>query len=505
MYVKIKSHILKYLKFFSKWWTYFKSRDLDNLTNFIQSYLESSGIHGLFFLVYRRLVIIERYFWLLLVIISTYICIKIGLQSVDRFYTKSTVVGLERDYHQWNTTMPATTVCPLKRLDSQLFNAFCRDHNIPDREHDELFQFLESLANSTFINFKEIKVYNQIDRILDKLKIKPKNYMELIYNLTVDNTFQNISDMKHIYSRIYGSSGDGFLHSRQILTEYGLCYNLNTLLDTSYSATYFIFGKHPEVPKKGRNFLSSKWGNYFEEEMIYNFEGFISTPIDTFIHSPFEVMQVDHNMGYTLDPMTYEVECLEIITEVGFKTGASISQRQCRFLHESNLTHFPIYTKNLCLQECRLNLIYKLCKCIPHFYPNRVSNPKPVCDYRTLRECLPKYETVFLKLHGYNESGRYEDVQCYCLENCRDILISKGRTIEMFGEATLMLDSVGIIISMTNRPTSRLIRQIIFSLTDLLVAIGGTAGLFLGVNVLGIIEIIYYFTLHLFWHLRGYK
>lgn len=52
-------------------------------------------------------------------------------------------------------------------------------------------------------------------------------------------------------------------------------------------------------------------------------------------------------------------------------SGASVDQRKCRFQHESNLTHFPVYTRNICIQECRLNLVYKLCKCIPHFYPNR--------------------------------------------------------------------------------------------------------------------------------------
>lgn len=54
-----------------------------------------------------------------------------------------------------------------------------------------------------------------------------------------------------------------------------------------------------------------------------------------------------------------------------FYRRTSISQRQCRFNSESNLTHYPIYTRGLCLQECRLNMVYKQCGCIPHFYPNR--------------------------------------------------------------------------------------------------------------------------------------
>lgn len=67
-----------------------------------------------------------RVLWLALVIISMYFCVEIGLQSVDRYYTKSTVVGLERDYYYWNTTMPSVTICPLIRLDTKLFDDYCR-------------------------------------------------------------------------------------------------------------------------------------------------------------------------------------------------------------------------------------------------------------------------------------------------------------------------------------------------------------------------------------------
>lgn len=52
----------------------------------------------------------------------------------------------------------------------------------------------------------------------------------------------------------------------------------------------------------------------------------------------------------------------------------SILQRRCRFNSETNLKHFQIYTEQLCIQECRLELVYKHCGCIPHFYPNQ-------CDF----------------------------------------------------------------------------------------------------------------------------
>lgn len=57
-----------------------------------------------------------------------------------------------------------------------------------------------------------------------------------------------------------------------------------------------------------------------------------------------------------------------------------IEQRKCRLTHESNLKYSPVYSYNLCRSECRRNLIYKLCKCVP-FYYRPSSNLKDYFNY----------------------------------------------------------------------------------------------------------------------------
>lgn len=50
----------------------------------------------------------------------------------------------------------------------------------------------------------------------------------------------------------------------------------------------------------------------------------------------------------------------------------SVSQRQCRFAHESQILETsPIYSFNLCQNECRLRLALKTCRCVPHFYRSK--------------------------------------------------------------------------------------------------------------------------------------
>lgn len=91
----------------------------------------------------------------------------------------------------------------------------------------------------------------------------------------------------------------------------------------------------------------------------------------SFIHSPHEVMSLSKPFVYSEDAFEFRAYSVEVLAGEDFQKSTTIAQRGCRFLSESNLTHFDVYTKGLCLQECRMKLAYKFCGCIPHFYPNR--------------------------------------------------------------------------------------------------------------------------------------
>ncbi|XP_075153217.1 sodium channel protein Nach-like [Haematobia irritans] len=470
------------------------SKTAETITTFIASYFKDGNIHGLKYVVKEDLTTIEKALWFALLNISMYCCVKTGLQSVDRYYTKSTVVGLERDFYYWNTTMPGVTICPLIRLHPQLFKEYSSQHNLNENESQELYNFLEHMANATYGNFNLIPNNRSVDLLLDRIGITPNLYQEIIYNLTGDHSFRTRESMKNMSDQIRSTTGETIIQSRQVLTEYGLCYMTNTLLSDKYTSTYMIWGQVPfndihDIP----NILIVKKSSYFDSDVSYNFLGFGDKPMDGFLHSALEVMQLDHNLGYTNKPLQVDVECMEITTAEGFETGATVDQRKCRFQHESNLTHYPIYTRNICLQECRLNLVYKICKCIPHFYPNRIPNPKTVCDYRILLDCFVENEDFFIKMYKVNSEGERDSVECYCVQNCRDSIVNKRAKFHM-EKTNDLVGGNSILFAMVNLPTYRLKRLIIFSFTDLLVSIGGTAGFFLGFSVLCLVEIIYYFT-----------
>ncbi|CAO1409477.1 unnamed protein product [Diamesa serratosioi] len=468
------------------------------VSSFFNDFLNQSGIHGFAYLGNQFFLhLIEKLAWLSLIIACLYFCVQFSFESWDRYLYKSTVVTIGRDHYYWNTSLPSITICPMHRISEKKYLKYVDDMGIDEDLRLDFFEFMESLANSTYINFENIKDTQATNQILKKLKILPENYATLIYNLT-DNL---ITLHENIDFRVRNVNNLDFIRAIQVQTEFGICYSTNNFLAPNLSASWIIEKKIEADHPYYRNFKlhDVRFGNLFDGDMTYSFIGF-DTPVTIFLHSPYEFINIARSVGYTVDAYEFEAYSIEIITTSDFKDDTSIAQRGCQFNSESNLKHFNIYSKGLCLQECRLNLAYDKCGCIPHFYPNSIKNPKPVCQYRVLKTCFPPLKRLFLEF--YMENGK--TFNCKCLQNCVDSNVVVEKFQVLSGTRSL-LGSIGGLVIMKKYPLIRFQREVMFTLTDLFVSIGGTAGFFIGSSVLGIIEIVYFFSLRFFWYLFGYR
>lgn len=249
---------------------------------------------------------------------------------------------------------------------------FIRKVGLKDDEKEEFFIFLESLANSTFINFEDIKNTSKTDAILNRLQVKPKDYLRLIYTLTEDLTRKT----GNVELKVRNVNNMEFIRATQVLTEYGICYTTNNLLALNLSTALLLENKIlPEDPFYKKTRLHDvRFGNLFDGDMTYSFIGFPSA-ITIYLHSPYETMNIARSIGYTNEAYEFEAYSIEIITTKDFRQDTFISQRGCRFHSESNLTHYKVYSKLLCQSECRLNIAFSHCGCIPYFYPNNCELP----------------------------------------------------------------------------------------------------------------------------------
>lgn len=116
-------------------------------------------------------------------------------------------------------------------------------------EQDEIFPFLESLANSTYVNFQDIKSTDNTDKILAKMAVTPADYMNLIYELTEDWTVKPGS----IEKKVRNINNMEFIRTTQILTENGICYTTNSILAFNLSTSIIFKKEEPPLDEAYKN------------------------------------------------------------------------------------------------------------------------------------------------------------------------------------------------------------------------------------------------------------
>lgn len=90
-----------------------------------------------------------------------------------------------------------------------------------------------------------------------------------------------------------------------------------------------------------------------------------------------------------------------------------ISRRMCYTQNERPLKFMRQYSQINCFAECRSEMIYQQCNCVPYFMPN--SNVYPVCEMNNL-QCV-QHNWKLIHMMTVNET-------CDCLADCNFNLYS---------------------------------------------------------------------------------
>ncbi|XP_058465541.1 sodium channel protein Nach-like [Malaya genurostris] len=184
------------------------------------------------------------------------------------------------------------------------------------------------------------------------------------------------------------------------------------------------------------------------------------------IHSPYDLAISDSKfaeIGETdeivISYMVQETVSSDLIRSL------TVNQRNCIFFDEHHAGH-EFYSYNLCLMRCRATRAFKLCRCVPHFYPF-IDGPKcKVDDLLCLSKDLRWHEKKF----------------CKCLKPCNEIVyvpvhISKTTWVTEDG---LPFKQKSTVRWELLQPKTRFRRRVLFSFEDLLVSFGGGISLFTG-------------------------
>lgn len=190
-------------------------KELKHFLSHFRHFGDQSSLHGVRYIFHPKLHHIERIFWLTLVIAASYAAYTIAAKQYERYVANPTVISLERDYREWNGTLPAITICYHKRIDDKKAKALIeRVWNVT--EVDENFgYFMDYIRMIVYVNesFKDVEKYENDKRLEGISMLDVAIEVHPVLNSVVSS---------------FDTSAEFVLN--EVVTEKGICYTVNSVL-----------------------------------------------------------------------------------------------------------------------------------------------------------------------------------------------------------------------------------------------------------------------------------
>ncbi|KRF98011.1 uncharacterized protein Dwil_GK21926 [Drosophila willistoni] len=395
----------------------------------------------------------RRLFWLCVILLSGWNMTSIFILTINRYNTDSTSIGVTTTYIRWTNTFPAVSICLSKnRITSEFSNAVKRR--------------VAGDAPPSYI---------YIRTIFDYLFVNPNNfYIKGEYCKDLNSTCGvDILDMrKELLARSCNQFVEKIYFSEKLMAncedifkfhelEMGYCFLANNLLD--YKTIDLMPLKYSPSDKYRNLKLILRSG------LTYRY--------DLYIHSPEDVPYFNA-VSYTIasDPSVHSFNVEEIYNndDVIYE---NVNQRMCKFPTESNDKHI-FYSFSNCMSQIRNEMEVKLCNCT--LFANSKEDSSKYCGIKGL-SCLDEA----------NLSGKVKDfvgTTLACLPSCVEQQINYVGSRETKSEE--YPDANYVEIEIASAPSARYYRTVTQTKLDLVVAIGGVIGLFIGASLLNILEVI---------------
>ncbi|XP_020804436.1 sodium channel protein Nach [Drosophila serrata] len=431
-----------------------------------------TGLLAISLCVNRRIHFLERLFWLGIVISSVITALLLSRFQLDRYFSSPTVISVDRDYRGWNGSLPAVTLCYYDHIDSFKANEYIQEVwnvSIIDEDYFYFMDFLYAVVNATAGNYAELAKFAEDERF-DQIDL-----------------YEMIQRVDRPFEQVISSFDSNFeVHVQMVMTERGSCYAINSPMSTVLSGQPVAYELMPQP-------LSCQYG---KQQCYIRMDLYESTGVLD-VHSPFEVSATEANIValHKSDEITASFKVLETVASKNLRK-LSVAQRKCVFNNEET-SNLKIYSKSLCLARCRAVMALEMCNCVPFFYPY-VEGPS--CNPAGF-ECLLDFKWPIWALHI-----------CKCPSTCTEIEYTM-QTVKKSSWGVKNNEEVTSSETATSSfrwdlipPKVRMRRDVVYSFEDLVVSFGGVLALFVGVSLMGLVEmghvIIYNMLLDVFTILR---
>ncbi|XP_060804626.1 sodium channel protein Nach-like [Amyelois transitella] len=444
------------------------------IRDYLRGELRSCYTQGLPYIVDTEIHWIERLFWICSFICSLGLVGSLIASQYERYFKDPVVMGLEIDYFNWNISYPAITLCADDVLDEEDLQNLANE--IEENTETNLTDALKTLATLTLNNIDNLDLITFNDNIFSKEFIDPRDFRALSSLL-----------IKKFSNDCLTTSTNWPISVNSVLTEVGMCHVLNSNVavydDPSVSEEQLI-------PYEKTNIDLSVYDKDFFIQLLDYAKEF-----KLFIHHPDEVILAtspSYQIGRSYTSLAVKVWSTRVTDLVHYFYQR---YRKCRFLDEPISKRYPVYSYNHCLLECRIRMMLKLCRCVPHFY--KYLSHEEVCDLKRLK-CIKEYKNELMKLstseRTWKRFANKDDLpksprDCNCPSSCESDVYLKDVETVLLGQ-----ENDRVRISITSFPKIRVMRDVIFSIYDIILRGFGVMNLIMGTSAISLMELILIIT-----------
>lgn len=190
--------------------------------NVIGSLLKKTNVHGIRFVFDGKLHAVERIFWLTLIAGASYGAFSISSKQYERYDANPTVISLERDYRDWNGTLPAISVCYHKRVDEERAQKFIKRKWGIEKTDDSFPYFLDYVKAVVYVN----ESFTKFNKFVNDKRLEIVDMLEIS---------REVHPVINSVISSFDTSAEFML--TEVITEKGICYTVNSILAPLISTT----------------------------------------------------------------------------------------------------------------------------------------------------------------------------------------------------------------------------------------------------------------------------
>ncbi|KAM7359503.1 pickpocket 30 [Cochliomyia hominivorax] len=437
-----------------------------------------------------------KYLRVLVIILATICTIYVCLLSSRRYFNSWVQTVIEStDVHVSEISFPAVTICPVKGINvlrlQNINTARTFDATFPPLNEQEMQELHLLLQTFNDVLWPPL-VYNNNDdthRYQQRHNNKSKSLKTetLLEHMAANEKTNRLAlfDLKKLFFFLTFDCEDIFAECTWRRTKDPIPTWPWVVSDSGLQTGLQVLLKRSSI------------GNYFEK-------------VATMIHDPNEIGTSDiiylngESVVITVNPLRF--------TSDNDIRSVKPEFRHCYFTNELKLLG---KSRSNCMRNCRLLYIERNCNCTYNL-PVGVRSSLPRCRVSDLK-CIYKHRSALLTTGNVLEENidevEFNTLECKCYPNCNYIQYRTMVNTDNTGTSHSK-NYIDLQVQYQHDTLFSYRSTLCFNLLDLIVSYGGIAGLFLGLSLVGIIELLHDFIVcwkirrqrkHLQTHVQQYE